>query len=247
MLLAASLLAATLATNSAQMRADLESERRGVVAAERELSQRRERVAALLEAQLKRAEEEEDAATRAEPEPPLQRWHEYLSYHDGSRSSNERQAFSAAAIDALQRIDVESLPELRPATSVTVAQCAFFRRYGFILLRNVSRREDIEAYRRAIHLAFHSDTEPLARRKTFLRIYNLWRRGAAAARFTLAPRFAQVAAELLGGPVRLYDAHGRTSSAPRRTGDPPRNVVTGTRTRPSSKGRATGRRPRTKI
>ena len=62
---------------------------------------------------------------------------------------------------------------------------------------------------RAISLAFPSDAEPLARRKTFLRVDNLWGGGAAAASLAVGPRWAQVAAELLGGPVRLYDAHGR--------------------------------------
>ena len=47
----------------------------------------------------------------------------------------------------------------------------------------------------------HTDIDPGARRKTFIRVYNLWRQGPAAARFTLAPRFAQLAAELLGAPA----------------------------------------------
>jgi ectoine hydroxylase-related dioxygenase (phytanoyl-CoA dioxygenase family) len=80
------------------------------------------------------------------------------------------------------------------------------------VLRGVASREEIAAYRPEIESAVQQDsreTRPIEERdtygKAFLQVPNLWRRHEAVKRFVFAPRFAKIAAGLLGVPaVRLY-------------------------------------------
>jgi ectoine hydroxylase-related dioxygenase (phytanoyl-CoA dioxygenase family) len=106
----------------------------------------------------------------------------------------------------------EDLPDLSRPYPVTVAQAAAYQRDGHILLRGVCTPEEVVAYGpllSAVTLAHNRNTRPLEERdtygKAFIQVGNLWKRDEAAARFTLARRFAQIAADLMGVEgVRLY-------------------------------------------
>jgi len=81
----------------------------------------------------------------------------------------------------------------------------FYREYGFLYLPQVFTPAEIRAYRGAIHLAMHTDTHPLTRRPSFIRVYNLWDRHAVIAKFVLNQRLGAIVAQLMGtAPVRLY-------------------------------------------
>jgi ectoine hydroxylase-related dioxygenase (phytanoyl-CoA dioxygenase family) len=104
------------------------------------------------------------------------------------------------------------LPGLDQAYPLAADQMDAYRQDGHILLRGVASQAEIAAYLPAIRSAvaqFNTETRPLAereiRRQAFLQIMNLWTRDAAVRRFTLARRFAGLAAELMGVPgVRIY-------------------------------------------
>ena len=107
---------------------------------------------------------------------------------------------------------VDRLPALDDARRVDPSTVEAFARDGHALVRGLCSTDEIAAYREVIeHAALtHSrETRPIHERdtygKAFLQIWNLWRVDPAVARFTLAHRFASVAAQLLGVPaVRLY-------------------------------------------
>lgn len=107
---------------------------------------------------------------------------------------------------------VVKLPELHDAYDVTEEQISGFQKDGHILLRNVASAEEVAAYRTTITDAverLNTEKRPLHERdtygKAFLQISNLWEKDPLAARFTLAQRFAKIAAELLGvDGVRIY-------------------------------------------
>ncbi len=87
-----------------------------------------------------------------------------------------------------------------------------FNNDGWVLLRSVCSPEEIATYEVAIRsaaLQHNRETRPLEERdtygKAFLQIMNLWRVHPKAAEFTLARRFASIAARLLKvDRVRLY-------------------------------------------
>ncbi len=87
-----------------------------------------------------------------------------------------------------------------------------FGTHGHVVLRGLASPEEAAAYRPSIEAAALDtawDTRPLDQRdtygKAFLQSFNLWRLDPVIAQFVLAPRFAQVAASLLGvDRVRLY-------------------------------------------
>ena len=87
-----------------------------------------------------------------------------------------------------------------------------FERDGHVLLRHVASPDEVAAYRPVIREATLANTvekRPLDERDTygraFIQVGDLWKKHAAVAGFTLAPRFARIAAELLGvAAVRLY-------------------------------------------
>ena len=105
-----------------------------------------------------------------------------------------------------------NLPDLADKRSVSSNDIAWFRDKGHVLIRGLASPEEVAAYGPAISDAadrYNNQTRPLEDRdtygKAFLQIINLWRRDEAVLRFTLARRFASVAAQLLGVPaVRLY-------------------------------------------
>jgi ectoine hydroxylase-related dioxygenase (phytanoyl-CoA dioxygenase family) len=83
---------------------------------------------------------------------------------------------------------------------------------GHVVVRGLASAAEVEAFRPAIEAAAarHAERVPrLAERdtygKAFLQVHNLWTRDPVVERFVRAPRFARVAAELLGvDGVRLY-------------------------------------------
>ncbi len=95
---------------------------------------------------------------------------------------------------------------------LTAGQAAAFRENGHVLLEQVLPASELPAYRAAILRAtekFNTETRPLGERdtygKAFLQIMNLWEGDATVRHFTLAKRFAQIAASLMGvARVRLY-------------------------------------------
>ena len=104
------------------------------------------------------------------------------------------------------------LPALASEFSIPVDQIRDYRETGHTLVRGLASAGEVAAYRKAISdLTFCSaeGRPPLAERdtygKAFIQVTNLWRNSEDVARFVLARRFAQVAAELMGVPsVRLY-------------------------------------------
>lgn len=95
---------------------------------------------------------------------------------------------------------------------VTAQAAAAYRENGHVLLEEVLPPAEVPAQRDAILRAaekFNTEKRPLAARdtygKAFLQIMNLWEVDEAVRRFTLAKRFAQIAADLMGvARVRLY-------------------------------------------
>jgi ectoine hydroxylase-related dioxygenase (phytanoyl-CoA dioxygenase family) len=107
---------------------------------------------------------------------------------------------------------ITSLPLLNDTYPVNVAQVKEFQANGHILLRNLLSKEEMSAFRPAINEAaykFNTEKRKLEDRDTygraFLQIMNLWQSDEAVRKFTLAKRFANIAATLLGvEKVRLY-------------------------------------------
>src|SRR5438132_1673029 len=105
-----------------------------------------------------------------------------------------------------------SLPELASEYRLSAEQTNSFREQGHILLRGVASPEEVTAYRPLLKRAverFNTETRAIAERdtygKAFLQIVNLWERDAEVRRFTLARRFAKIAADLMGvDGVRIY-------------------------------------------
>jgi hypothetical protein len=104
-----------------------------------------------------------------------------------------------------------SVSDLVTDYEVAQADVDAFQRDGHVLLRGVASPEESAAYEAPLREAALRDVAlaPLEERdtygKAFIQTTNLWRRDAAAARFTLSPRFGRIAARLLGVPrVRLY-------------------------------------------
>ncbi|MDQ1372755.1 MAG: hypothetical protein QOJ09_93 [Actinomycetota bacterium] len=104
------------------------------------------------------------------------------------------------------------LPALDDSFELDEATIDGFREHGHTVVRGLASRADVDAFRPAIHeatLRYAWDTRPIEERdtygKAFLQAANLWRRDDTVARFTLARRFAKVAADLLDVEgVRLY-------------------------------------------
>jgi len=95
---------------------------------------------------------------------------------------------------------------------LSAAQEADFQRDGQITLRELVSRDDLEPHRQSILAATRASRPRVATAeegdvyaKAFSQYEHLWGRSAEVAKYTLSPRFADVAARLLGVPaVRLY-------------------------------------------
>jgi ectoine hydroxylase-related dioxygenase (phytanoyl-CoA dioxygenase family) len=106
----------------------------------------------------------------------------------------------------------QELPNLASRYTITSAQTADYQRQGHVLLRGVLSPSEVAAYRPAIVEAadrYNTEKRKMADRdtygKAFLQIMNLWEVDENVRRYTLAKRFAQIAADLMGVErVRLY-------------------------------------------
>ncbi|HZG58572.1 phytanoyl-CoA dioxygenase family protein [Paenibacillus sp.] len=105
-----------------------------------------------------------------------------------------------------------SLPELSGTYELAPEYIERYRRDGHTLLRGVASGEEIAAYEPVLSEMVrerNNHDKPVHERdtygKAFIQVGNLWEYSEAAARFTLAKRFARIAAELMGVEgVRIY-------------------------------------------
>jgi ectoine hydroxylase-related dioxygenase (phytanoyl-CoA dioxygenase family) len=97
-------------------------------------------------------------------------------------------------------------------TAVTLEMRDRYQRDGHVFVPGVASPDEIARFRPTITAAadrYNTETRPLEERSTygkaFLQIMNLWTRDEGVRRFTLSPRFARIAAELMGvDGVRIY-------------------------------------------
>jgi ectoine hydroxylase-related dioxygenase (phytanoyl-CoA dioxygenase family) len=105
-----------------------------------------------------------------------------------------------------------NLPELDGTYTVAKEQIENFRRDGYVVLPHVASKEEIEAWRPAILEARNrhgQEVVPLDQRdtygKAFLKGINLWACDTQVKQFVTSPRFARIAADLMGvDAVRIY-------------------------------------------
>ena len=105
-----------------------------------------------------------------------------------------------------------TLPTLHNSIYVAETIKQQFRKDGHVLINGLLDRDECAAYRSAINDAaykYNTEKRKMEERdtygKAFLQIMNLWEVDGAVRSFTLAKRFASVAAQLLGvASVRLY-------------------------------------------
>jgi len=107
---------------------------------------------------------------------------------------------------------VRTLPNLEATYSISAQQQAEYQKNGHVLLRNILSEEEMAVYREVIVAAaerFNTEKRKFEERdtygKAFLQIMNLWEVDEAVRQYTLAKRFAKIAADLMGVEgVRLY-------------------------------------------
>lgn len=107
---------------------------------------------------------------------------------------------------------MQELPALDSRYPIAEEQKDFYRANGHVLLRNIVSREEMQSYRPVILDAadrYNTEKRKMEDRdtygKAFLQIMNLWEVDEAVRKFTLAKRFAGIAADLMGVKnVRLY-------------------------------------------
>ena len=105
-----------------------------------------------------------------------------------------------------------TLPALDNLKQVSKGDILDFRKNGHVLIKEVLDEEEIAAYRDVIARAaekYNEEKRKLEDRdtygKAFLQIMNLWTVDESVKKFTLAKRFAKIAADLLGVEnVRIY-------------------------------------------
>ncbi len=116
-------------------------------------------------------------------------WHKWLSYGRIDQASDD-------------------LPDLFPDFQVTEGDKKDFNENGFLILRNVASKEEIEKYRPVVRNCLELYNTQYSHEKeqgAFLQTKNLRMRNPAARKFTTAPRFGKIAADLLGvDSVRIY-------------------------------------------
>lgn len=109
-------------------------------------------------------------------------------------------------------VNAPVLPSLAETYSLSQDKVNSFRSNGHVLLPSVATAEEIGLYRPLINRAayqYNTERRKLEDRdtygKAFLQITNLWEVDAEVKKFTLASRFAHIAAQLLGvEKVRIY-------------------------------------------
>lgn len=135
-----------------------------------------------------------------------------MPYNDEQEGNDNRN--SKREDSTLSSIDpnVTALPALEEAYALSPEQISSYQENGHVFLRGVLNGDEIAQYELVISdlvqkLNYHE--KPVGERdtygKAFIQIGNLWAKDEAAARFTLARRFAKIAAELMGvDGVRIY-------------------------------------------
>lgn len=104
------------------------------------------------------------------------------------------------------------LPELNDTLPLNNVMVDAFRKDGHIMIPGVLNSGEANAYREVLNAAaykYNTETRAMEERdtygKAFLQVMNLWEVDEAARQFTMARRFAHIAAGLLGvEQVRLY-------------------------------------------
>jgi ectoine hydroxylase-related dioxygenase (phytanoyl-CoA dioxygenase family) len=104
------------------------------------------------------------------------------------------------------------LPALDKTIKIDDALINQFRKNGHTITKNILNSEEVKVYREVINSAaykYNTEKRSLHERdtygKAFLQIMNLWEVDEDVRKFTLAKRFAKIAADLLGVEhVRLY-------------------------------------------
>jgi len=105
-----------------------------------------------------------------------------------------------------------TVPTLESYIAIAENKIQQFRNDGHVMIESLLDAEECSAYRSVINEAaykYNTEKRQIKERdtygKAFLQIMNLWEVDEAVRSFTLAKRFAKVAADLLGVPaVRLY-------------------------------------------
>src|SRR3712207_2109409 len=108
--------------------------------------------------------------------------------------------------------DTRAFLPLDDAYTLTPQQIAYYRENGHVCLPAVCSSEEVAQFEPVITGAsqrFSLEKRPLEERDTFGKAFTLvaglWNRDEGVARYTLAKRFARIAAELMGvDSVRLY-------------------------------------------
>ena len=106
----------------------------------------------------------------------------------------------------------QPLPALDDFIEIPKQQVEQFQKDGYTIVRNVLKKDEVPTYRQVILDAaekYNTEKRRLEERdtygKAFLQIMNLWAQDEEVKKFTLAKRFAKIAADLLGvDNVRLY-------------------------------------------
>jgi ectoine hydroxylase-related dioxygenase (phytanoyl-CoA dioxygenase family) len=109
-------------------------------------------------------------------------------------------------------MNTTDLPSLNDSVEIDQSLITSFRKNGHTLIQSVLHPEEVDVYRKAINnaaYAYNTEKRKLEERdtygKAFLQIMNLWEVDEAVKKFTLAKRFAKIAADLLGVKnVRIY-------------------------------------------
>lgn len=104
------------------------------------------------------------------------------------------------------------LPDLKNTITISQQQVQEFRGNGHTLVRNILSADEVRIFREVIKDAadrFNTEKRKMEDRdtygKAFLQIMNLWQNDENVRKFTLAKRFAKIAADLLGVEnVRIY-------------------------------------------
>jgi ectoine hydroxylase-related dioxygenase (phytanoyl-CoA dioxygenase family) len=107
---------------------------------------------------------------------------------------------------------MQIIPELEANYQVSESQHTDYQKNGHILLRNILNKIEAQQYREIIvetAQKFNTEKRKMEERdtygKAFLQIMNLWEVDENVKKFTLAKRFAKIAADLMGvEKVRIY-------------------------------------------
>ena len=108
--------------------------------------------------------------------------------------------------------NADNLPDLFSSYPLSDSSVRSYRDNGHVLLKSVCIPDELKVYRGVINDATYRnniESRPMEERdtygKAFLQVMNLWVNDEVVARYTLAKRFAKIAADLMGvDGVRLY-------------------------------------------